>query len=402
MQIFKTTKAIYSLILCIISVSVVASVAADIPLAKEKWGKLVDGNRRINAKAEHLKGLPLGPFAILPDGGLITVEDADDAKHAMISHDDGKTWQKFPIFAEPGNFKISYERALICTKDGTVIVSFMNLIERSGWKWDPKIHDSPDANLPNYVVRSLDGGKTWEKPLKMHDAWTGAIRDMIQLRDGTVVFTSQMLLHNPGRHATVTYRSSDDGKNWERSNIIDLGGIGHHDGAIESTIVQREDDSILMLLRTNWGSLWRAVSRDSGKSWHPIGPSDIDSSSAPAILERLDSGRIFIAWNRYYYQGTKDYPKYGGDFQGTGTETSNNRQELSIAFSNDDGKSWSDPVVIATVKPDKNSTYPKKYPAREISYPYVFERRPGEIWLTAWRGVGLRLRLMEKDFVGSK
>lgn len=388
--------------LCVLSITAANLIAADTSLAEQKWGKPVDGNRRINTKAEAIKGLPLGPFAILPDGGLITVEDADDAKHAMISHDDGKSWKKFQIFAEPEKFKISYERALICTKDGTVIVSFMNLVERSGWKWDAKIHDSPNAQLPNYVVRSPDGGKTWETPQKMHDAWTGAIRDMIQLRDGTVVFTSQMLLHNPGRHATVTYRSRDDGRSWERSNIIDLGGIGHHDGAIESTIVERGDDSILMLLRTNWGSFWRAVSQDRGKNWHPIGPSDIAASSAPAILERLASGRIFIAWNRYYHEGTNDYPKYGGDFQGTGTVTSNNRQELSIAFSDDDGKSWGEPVVIATVMPDKAGVYPKKYPELEISYPYAFERRPGEIWLTAWRGVGLRVRLNEKDFVGGK
>ena len=258
------------------------------------------------------------------------------------------------------------------TKDGSVIVSFMNLVERAGWKWDPEIHDSPEAQLPNYVVRSPDGGRTWEAPQKMHDAWTGAIRDMIQLRDGTILFTSQMLLHDPGRHATVTYRSSDDGRTWERSNIIDLGGIGHHDGAIESTIVQREDDSVWMLMRTNWGRFWRAISKDSGKSWHPIGPSTIDASTAPAILERLASGRIFMAWNRYHWEGTDEFPPYGGDFQSTGTFTSNNRQELSIAFSEDDGKTWSEPVIVATVMPDAKGAYPQKYPGREISYPYVF------------------------------
>ena len=91
--------------------------------------------------------------------------------------------------------------------------------------------------------------------------------------------------------------------------------------------------------------------------------------------------------------------RLGGDQQWSGTRTSNNRQELSIAFSEDDGKTWSKPEIIATVTPDATGAYPKKYPESEISYPYVFERRPGEIWLTAWRGVGLRVRLMEKDFV---
>lgn len=366
---------------------------ANAQLAVREWGK-PGGEYRIHEKAEYLEGLPLGPFAKLPGGGLVTVEDADDATHAMISQDDGKTWERIPIFAEPGKFRISYERALFCTKKGTVIVSFMNLVERAGWAWDEEIHDSPNAKLPNYVVRSPDGGRTWEAPQKMHDDWTGAVRDMIQLGDGSIVFTSQMMLHDPGRHAVVTYASPDEGKTWRRSNIIDLGGIGHHDGAIEATLVQRRDDSLWMLLRTNWGRFWQAMSIDGGHRWRPIGPAEIEASSAPGILERLESGRIFLAWNRYHYEGTEEYPPYGGDFQRSGTPTSNNRQELSIAFSEDDGKTWSEPVVIATVPPDARGVYPRK----EVSYPYVFERRPGEIWLTAWRGAGLRVRLFEKDF----
>lgn len=63
----------------------------------------------------------------------------------------------------------------------------------------------------------------------------------------------------------------------------------------------------------------------------------------------------------------------------------NHRKELSIMFSEDDGQSWTDPVVIARTEKD-------------ISYPYLFEINPGELWLTTWRG-GLRARLFEKDFL---
>lgn len=382
-----------------------AALATAIPLALQsktgiaraadpKWGKRA-GEHLVHPQAEFMEGLPLGPFANLPNGDLITVEDSRNAQHAMLSSDDGKTWKKFPIFAEPDKFRISYERALTCTREGTVIVSFMNLVERSGWKWQPEIHDSPDAKLPNYVVRSTDGGRTWETPQKMHDDWTGAIRDMIQLSDGSVVFTSQMMLHNPGRHAVLTYASKDQGRNWRRSNIIDLGGMGHHDGAIEASLVERRDKSLWMLMRTNWGWLWQSDSIDGGLTWRPIGPTTLDASSTPPILERLASGRIFLAWNRFHWHGSKDYPAAGGDGQWSGTRTSNNRQELSIAFSEDDGKTWSEPQLIATVIPNADGAYPRK----EICYPYVFERRPGEIWLTAWRFGGFRVRLLEQDFV---
>jgi len=365
-------------------------------LAAQTWGQTIGETHRIHPKAHHLPNLPLGPFANLPDGGLLTVENSDAARHALISTDDAKTWQQIPLFAEPDKFTVSYERALLRTQEGTVIVSFMNSVERSGWNWNPAIHDSPEAKLPNYVIRSLDNGRTWLPPQKMHDDWTGAIRDMIQLADGSVVFTSQKLLHNPGRHATLTYATKDQGATWTASNTLDLGGIGHHDGAIEASLVQRKDNTLWMLIRTNWGKLWQAQSSDGGQHWHPIGPTDFEAASAPPILERLASGRLFIAWNRYYYHGTTEFPKYGGDYQSTGAVTSNNRQELSIAFSDDDGKTWTAPEVIATVLPDANGKYPRK----EVSYPYVFERRPGEIWLTAWRGAGLRVKLYEKDFVG--
>lgn len=370
-------------------------VVCQAQLATREWGKPA-GEHRIHPKAEFMEGLPLGPFANLPNGDLVTVEDDPNAIHSMISKDDGKTWEKFPLFSEPDRFRVSYERALTCTREGTVIVSFMNLVERSGWNWDPSIRDSPEARLPNYVMRSPDGGLTWEQPQKMHDDWTGAVRDMIQLSDGPVVYTTQMMRHNPGRHAVVTYASSDQGRTWKRSNIIDLGGMGHHDGVIEASLVERRDRSVWMLMRNNWGRLWQAESIDGGLHWHPVGPTDIEASSTPPILERLASGRIFLAWNRFYWDGTRDYPAAGGDGQWSGTRTSNNRQELSIAFSEDEGKTWTEPVVIGTVKPNAQGVYPRK----EISYPYVFERRPGEIWLTAWRFGGFRVRLMEKDFVG--
>ena len=65
---------------------------------------------------------------------------------------------------------------------------------------------------------------------------------------------------------------------------------------------------------------------------------------------------------------------------------SNHRLELSIRFSDDDGKNWTAPVVIARIK---NGW---------LAYPYLFEAHPGELWITTMQG-GLHARLFEKDFV---
>ncbi|MFH1265398.1 MAG: sialidase family protein [Planctomycetota bacterium] len=347
-------------------------------------GKLTSNGIWIESRVEDMPGLEMGPFVRLDDGGLLTV---DLAQSALLSRDEGKTWEKHPVFADPSKYAIRPERALLRTRNGTVILAFMNDRERANWKWDPKISDSPGAQLPTYAVRSLDGGKTWQDLQKLHDDWTGAVRDMIQTKAGNVVFTSMMMLHDPGRHSVLTYASGDDGKTWTRSNVLDLGGVGHHGGVTEATLVELADGRLWKLIRTNWKVFWQAFSEDGGLSWQTIGPSAIDASSAPGLLTRLESGRLLLVWNRYFPEGKNDFPLSGGDNQWSEVPVSNHRLELSIMFSEDDGKTWSAPAVIARIK--KGS----------LAYPYVFEARAGELWITTMQG-GLRVKLHERDFVG--
>jgi len=336
----------------------------------------------IEPRVEDIPGLEMGPFVRLEDGAILTVDRAN----ALISHDEGKTWDKHTILDDASKCTINAERALIRTRSGVIILAFMNVQEKANWNWDPEISDSRGAKLPTYVVRSLDGGKTWQEPKKLHDAWTGAIRDMIETKNGTIVFTSMMLLHDPGRHSVLTYASQDDGETWTRSNIIDLGGIGNHGGVTEATLVQLRDGRLWKLIRTNWKVFWQAFSDDDGISWRTIGPTTIDASCAPGMLTRLESGRLMLVWNRYFPEGKNEFPLTGGDNQWSEVPVSNHRLELSMKFSDDDGKNWTEPVVIAKVEEGW------------LAYPYVFESRPGEIWITTMQG-GLRVKINECDFV---
>jgi len=211
----------------------------------------------LHPKCKPLPTQRQGPFVRLPDGGILGV----DVTQAVISRDEGKTWETHLIFKPGQDFVVSRERAIVCTKTGTVIVGFMNYKEKV-WKWNAAKRDAdPGTKLPTYVVRSTDGGKTWLAPQKMHDTWTGDARDMIQTASGRVVFSSMNLLHNPGRHSVLTYVSNDDGKTWTRSNTIDLGGNGHHGGVTEATFEQLRDGRIWMLIRTNWERFWGVLAR---------------------------------------------------------------------------------------------------------------------------------------------
>ncbi|PKK37437.1 glycosyl hydrolase [Siphonobacter sp. SORGH_AS_0500] len=355
----------------------------------EQTGKITATGAWIPQNVDEMKGLLMGPFIRNSDGHMVAIE----GQNCMISKDEGKTWQPYPLFAKPEKFNISGERAMLKTRSGVLIFAFLNLAERSGWKWDRTLSDTPGAILPTYAMRSLDGGRTWQEPKRLHTEHTGAIRSMIETRDGNVIFTSMMMRHNPGHHTVLTYTTRDDGQTWERSNIIDMGGIGDHSGVTESTIEQLKDGRIWQLMRTNWGTFWEAFSDNEGITWTTIRPTSIDASSAPGQLKRLASGKLVLLWNRRFPEGKTTYPFRGGDRQFSEVAASNYREELSIAFSDDDGKSWSKPKVIAKSYTIQNRDTGKAW----IAYPYIFEVSPGRLWVTTMQG-DLRIAFNEVDF----
>ncbi len=341
---------------------------------------------KLHPKVEWLPFVWDGPLARLPDGTLVAL----DGHETHRSGDGGSTWTSapsFPVDRATTEVKPSREMSLCVTRKGTLVAAFMNLNERQGLGWDASRHDgAPGCRLPQYVMRSADGGLSWSRPLMLHEDWTGEVRDLIETRSGRLVLSSMRFLHNPGRHAVVSYVSDDDGASWRTAQTIDLGGQGHHGGVTEATIEQMRDGRIRMLLRTNWGCFWQAMSSDEGLTWRDIRPTAIASSSAPGLLKRLQSGRLMLLWNRPFPEGKDEFPMSGGDGNWSEVPVSNHRSQLSLAFSDDDGETFGPPTVIASRQPDK-----------WLSYPRTLEVRPGEIWLTTMQG-GLHVCFREDDF----
>ena len=204
---------------------------------------------------------------------------------------------------------------------------------------------------------------------------------MIQLRSGRVVLGCQAAVANPGRHVCFSYASDDEGQSWTKSPVIDLGaygGYGDHGGGIEPTLAQLHDGRLWMLIRTYQGCFSEAFSADEGRTWTDVRPSPIAASGSPGQLRRLHSGRLALLWNRYIDKAAK-----------TGR-----REQLSLAFSEDEGRSWTAPAVVAydPMRPGD------KEPDHRLSYPYVYERVPGQLWITTFQGP-LRIKLEEDDFL---
>ncbi len=335
----------------------------------------VRGNAKDLTPTLHPQAAPLpfshqGPFVTSGDGGVLCV----DARHALHSGDEGRTWTATPIFRDEQKYHISDERALLRTRDGVVVAAWMNTKELKsppGWNWGAKDTDWQDFVLPIYVCRSLDEGKTWEEPVFLNKPWCGCIHSLIETQSGRLVLVGQEIIP-AWRHATVVFVSEDQGRTWQRSNVLDIGQGGHdHAGSIEGTVIEHQDGSLYQLLRTETGWLYEAVSRNGGLLWEDFGQSPIKSVTCCAQMGRLADGRIALLWNHP--------PRHRPD-------SGSSREELSLAFSSDDCATWSPPRVIA-------ASYG---PGGRVSYPYLYERKPGELWITTMQG-GLRMKIDVAD-----
>lgn len=324
----------------------------------------------LHPQAQPLPTEQQGPFVTLGDGAVLCV----DAQNANVSRDEGRTWTKTPVFKQPAKHQISNERALLRTREGTVIAAYMNLKEKThtpGFKWGGSEAEFNQWVLPIYVCRSLDEGKTWEEPMKLSTPWCGCVHSMIQLKTGRIVLVGQTVIPE-WRHATVMFVSDDQGRTWQRSNVLDIGKGRHdHAGSCEATVTERADGSLYLLLRTEEGVQYEAVSRDAGLLWTDFQPSKVKSVTCCAQMARLTDGRVALLWNHP--------PRHNPTSAGS-------REELFLAFSDDDAKTWSAPVVVAAAYGT----------GQRVSYPYLYERSPGELWITTMQG-GLRMKVKAAD-----
>jgi hypothetical protein len=91
-------------------------------------------------------------------------------------------------------------------------------------------------------------------------------------------------------------------------------------------IVEKEDKSLWMLVRTSYG-IGESVSSDRGKSWSALVPSLIQHPSARFFIRRLHSGNLLLV-------------KHGPIEKRIG------RSHLTAYLSGDDGRTWSDGLLL--------------------------------------------------------
>jgi len=352
---------------------------------KSQDASLVKDEVVLLSKVRQLPSERTRPMVVLRDGRLLTVERG----MLCFSSDNGQTWEERPIFNKPvedGRWEI----VLLRCASGAILLVYLDESHKY-WAWDDEKHEPiGEQKLPAWATRSDDEGQTWSEPIKISDGYCGAIINIIQTSTGRIVVPIQQMLYNPGRHGQTTCYSDDDGRTWQQSNLVDIGGHGHHDGCFEASVVELNDGRLWMLLRTNLDRFWQAWSEDQGQTWGNVGPTDIDASSSPGNVLRLKSGRLMMVWNRVYPVGLTEaqkasWERAAGEKNICETTSSWHRSELSIAFSNGDPEQWTKPRVLIK--------------SGRVDYPSVLEPEPGLIWVTTRLGQQVRVEFNEADLI---
>jgi sialidase-1 len=233
------------------------------------------------------------PNAALPKGGRIC---------AVRSRDRGETW---------GPARIVYDDDLdnrdphiAQLSDGTLICSFFSL------------YAGPDGKLAGVgtdLVRSFDGGKTWEtRPTKIsRDYYSSA--PVRELPDGTLILGLYSEDAN-GAWGAVTI-SHDKGLTW--SAPIDIGRESGHRHDAETDVCLLPNGDLLAVMRP---CMCYAVSEDRGLTWSPSHEMGFPGH-APYLL-RTSKGVLLVA---HRLPGT------------------------ALHYSLDDAATWHGPVQIDTV-----------------------------------------------------
>ena len=330
-----------------------------------------------------------GPFVLDADQSLLYL----DGPNLMKSSDNGNSWNAIgsKIDAKVQLEHVGHVGQFLRTNDGKIVVVYLDF---DGYKfeWNDATNEpSPDCKLELWSICSEDNGVTWTDKQQLLAGYNADFMGLIQTSSGNLVASVDHLDPDLKRWIVCSFVSTDQGKTWSRSNWIDLGGRGHHDGAMEPTVVELRDGRLMMLIRTNHDRFWRAISTDGGLNWRTIEATNIDASSAPAWLTRLESGRLALVWNRVNSERKGEWPKTRRTPSFSLTAASWHREELSLAFSDDDGLHWTEPQVIAYED------------GGALAYPYLFERSPGQLWIFSRfprkRVPPLALSLREADFV---
>lgn len=287
-----------------------------------------------------------GDFITLKDGSIMLIytrftgntssDFGGSDLVARISLDKGKTWNA--------------EDRLILKNEGQMNIMSVSLLRlKSGKIALFYLRKNGLADCLPLLRTSDDEGKSWSEPTVCITDFKGYYvlnnNRVIQLPNGRLLMPVALHTSNFKAGASIEeleksfnnygqifcYYSDDDGKSWQRSAQVE---VPEKVMAQEPGVVELKNGKILMFIRTNDGVQHYAMSSDQGKTWSKSEKSTIDSPVSPASIVRFPgSSKLLLVWNNH---NDSDPARKG------------KRTPLTVATSDDDGKTWKNSFDIET------------------------------------------------------
>jgi len=258
-------------------------------------------------------------------------DDAPSDLVTTVSRDGGKSWDEPRIFLAPGpDDWAAYTPALLRLQDGSILFRYEMyhyFVQGEPWR------------LSAYACWSHDECKTFSDPVTI---WAdsshlcGSNGDVIQLSTGRIVvpacYMEGTALQEDGEKGNLAPTNtsmagcfySDDGKAWKQcDNFVYL----PMRGSMEPKIAELKDGRLMMVMRTQLGSVFRSFSEDGGQTWSNAQTTGLQSpESCPGLIRIPQTGDLLLIWNDSPYDPRFDH--YGL------------RSPLSLAVSKDEGRTW--------------------------------------------------------------
>ncbi|MFN0111357.1 MAG: exo-alpha-sialidase [Blastocatellia bacterium] len=219
--------------------------------------------------------------------------------------------------------------------------------------WNPVLHQFKSGPLALFykvgpspstwwgmLTTSSDGGKTWNKPVRLPDGIAGPIKNKpVELANGDLLCPSSSEDNGWRVHFE---RTADQGKTWTRTEAIN---DGKEFGVIQPTVFFHKGGpngmKLQSLFRSRQGKIVESWSEDNGKSWSKLMAAALPNPNSGIDGVTLKDGRHLLIYNHVTVK-----PNKWGD-----------RAPLNLAIS-EDGKNWKAAAVLEPGPPEAEYSYP--------------------------------------------
>jgi hypothetical protein len=219
--------------------------------------------------------------------------------HLVRSGDDGETWSTPQVIRDsPLDDR---DAGVIETARGTLLVSWFSALSFESIAdyreySDTLSDETRQRDLGNWVMRSEDGGSSWDEPIRVN---ASTPHGPVQLRDGRILYLGVGTVD--GERSIVAEESVDDGRTWNVISTVTHPLETAHRGLGEPHLVETASGKLVGLFRVGGDDmserfLYQADSEDGGHTWTPARVTPM--LGFPPHLIRLHDDRLLVVYGR--------------------------------------------------------------------------------------------------------